>query len=82
MKTGILFFSSNEDRQERFNQFYQLCAGAYCLYNLKKLVGSTTNSLSKRFRSYDFIFMDEVSFKNEDDLRGWAKTVFKNKRKF
>jgi len=79
LKTGILFFSSSEDRQERFNQFYQLCAGAYCLYNLKKLVGITTNSLSKRFRSYDFIFMDEVSFKNEDDLREWAKTVFKNK---
>lgn len=73
---GLLFYSTSSDRQSRGEEFYLLCASAYCLFGLVKIVGITTDPASARERSYDFIFMEGVSFSNKVDLIEFGKTQF------
>lgn len=74
--SGILFYSSNEKRQERFNKLYQLSASIYCINDLKIVVGITTEEGSAKTRSFDFLRFDGVNFSNKDEIMSFGKDLF------
>jgi len=73
---GILFYSTNDERQKRVEKLYQLSASAYSILELDHIIGITTESLSIERRSYDFLMFDGVNFNNKDELVEWGQDIF------
>jgi hypothetical protein len=78
---GLVFYSTNDKRQERFDRLYQLSAAIYCMYELKEIIGITTQGLSSMTHSYDFLMFKGLSFSNSEELIKWGKNVFNLKEK-
>jgi hypothetical protein len=74
---GIVVLCSNEEKRERIEKLYQLCAMAYCKYRLKRIVGLALNSLKELSRSTDALILDGVSFENDAELALEADRAFR-----
>jgi hypothetical protein len=74
---GIVVLCSNEEKRERIEKVYQLCAMAYCKYRLKRIVGLALNSLKELSRSTDALILDGVSFENDAELALEADRAFR-----
>ena len=58
-----------------------MSAAIYCMYELKEIIGITTQGLSSMTRSYDFLMFKGLSFSNSDELIKWGMNVFNLKEK-
>jgi len=74
---GIVVLCSNEEKRERIEKLYQLCAMAYCKCRLKKIVGLAFNPFKQLSRSTDALILDGVSFQNDVELALQADTFFR-----
>ena len=74
---GIVVLCSDEEKRERMEKLYQLCAMAYCKYRLKRIVGLALNSLKELSRSTDALILDGVSFQNDVELASQAERAFR-----
>jgi len=77
-KRGIVVLCSNEEKRERIEKLYQLCAMAYCKHQLKNIVGLALNSLKKLSRSTDALVLDGVTFQNAVELALQADKAFRS----
>jgi len=74
---GIVVLCSNEEKRERVEKLYELCAMAYCKYGLTKIVGLALNSFKKLSRSTDALILDGVSFHDDLELASRADKAFR-----
>lgn len=73
---GVLFLSSNASRPQRVNGLYNLAAMAYVKENLRHIVAFVTEPLDDSGRSFDLIILDEVDFKNREEILKASETTF------
>jgi len=74
--SAVLVLSTNRSRQERANAIYNLCAVAYCMLNLTRIIGIVTEPLTVPGRSYDIIVLDGVEFEESPDLKERFEEMF------
>lgn len=75
-KEGVLFLSSSASRPERVKVLYSLAAMAYVKEDLRNIVAFVTEPLDDSGRSFDLIILDDVDFKNRDEILKASKTTF------
>jgi len=74
---GLLFYSSdNADREERAFRLSVLASTAYAAKDLRKIIGVATEPLEGHGRSFDAMILEDVEFKNKDELKEQAKYFF------
>ena len=74
--SGIVILASEKDRTERSKILYSVAVAGYCLHNLTKIVGFSTEPLDTGMRSYDVIFLAGVDFENRAEVVENAKKIF------
>lgn len=74
---GLLFYASdNADRAERAFRLSVLASTAYAAKDLRKIIGIATEPLEGHGRSFDVMILEDVEFKNKDELKEQAKHFF------
>ena len=74
--SAFIILCTTRNRQQRANGIYNLSAAAYCGLNAKKVIGVATEPFSAKERSFDVVFLDDVKFTNEEELRESFKNNF------
>lgn len=72
----FLMASDKKDRAVRACGLYNLACMAYCHGNLRKLIAVATETIKAKKRSYDWIYLEDVSFENELELKQMATKAF------
>ncbi|MBX9586817.1 MAG: SEC-C domain-containing protein [Gammaproteobacteria bacterium] len=75
---AILIFSTKAPRVKRAKDLIDLATMLYCKLNLKKVIGIATENVTSKDRSYDFIVLENVFFKNHEEILDKANKIFNN----
>jgi hypothetical protein len=74
--SAFVVLSTAKNRQQRANGIYNLCAAAYCGLSAKRVIGVATEPFDAKERSFDVVFLNDVKFINEAELRESFKNNF------
>ena len=74
--SAFTILCTDKDRQQRANVLYNLTAAAYCGLNLRRAIGVATEPINAKERSFDVIFLVDVKFKNEKEMRDSFERAF------
>lgn len=75
---GIVFYSSSRPRDERFIFLKCLASSAYCKFNLRKVIGISTDNASATSHSFEIISYENIKFDDYDELCTMANKLFKS----
>ncbi len=76
--SAFTILCTDKDRQQRINGLYNLTAAAYCGLKLRKAIGVATEPINAKERSFDVIFLEDVRFQNDKELRNVFESSFGN----
>jgi len=76
-KSGILLLSYNGTRPERRKLLNKYSIMAYCAYDMKKIVGLSTEPANQVNRSYDAVLYQSAEFENQEELKKEGLKYFK-----
>lgn len=67
-KIGFVILASSKSRAEREKFLVQLCSAAYCRFNLKKVIGISTDQVSASSYFYELITIENQQPDNHHEL--------------
>ncbi|HAT1821903.1 TPA: SEC-C domain-containing protein [Legionella pneumophila] len=76
--TGIVLYSSSKFRAERYSFLKCLASSAYCKFNLRKVIGISTDNASAPLHYYEIISYENMQFDDYDEICTLANKLFKS----